>query len=277
MKSDFVRIDPDLELHFEEAGQGEQVILLVPGWTMSTRVFERQLDYFENSAEFRFVTFDPRAHGLSSKTADGHYYEQHGRDLQAFIDNLGLDRIVLGGWSFGCLAALSRINQFGSERLRGFIMLDGPPRAAGHDNRREWVTYSYDDADGSAEFYTLGRLRDPAGNNRAFAAWMLEDRSEENIRWVLEITGQTPDSAAALLNASSLYLDYEADLRALEGRLPLWYLLREGQLEIVANWARRNTPSAQVQAFGEHLMFWERAETFNTALIEFARRCFRGG
>ena len=55
--------------------------------------------------------------------------------LEPVIDKaakeLGLDQIVLGGWSFGCLAALSWINQFGSERLRGFIMLDGPPRAAG--------------------------------------------------------------------------------------------------------------------------------------------------
>ncbi len=275
MKSDFIRIAPDLDLHFEQAGRGERVILLVPGWTMSTRVFERQLEFFDNSSTYRCISFDPRGHGLSSKTADGHYYEQHGRDLHAFIDRLGLDQIVLGGWSFGCLATLSWINQFGSERLRGFIMLDGPPRAAGRDNRSEWVTYQYDDADGSAEFYTLGRLRDPANNNRAFAAWMLEDKTEEKIRWVLEITEQTPDSAAALLNASALYLDYESDLRALEGRLPLWYLLREDQLEIVENWAHQNTPSAEVQAFGEHLMFWERAATFNAALVEFAQRCFR--
>lgn len=273
MNTEFVRIDEQLDIHYRQAGRGEQVILLLPGWTMSTRVFERQLEYFRDSTRYRFVTLDPRAHGLSSKTADGHYYEQHGRDLHAFIEALGLDGIVLGGWSFGCLATLSYINQFGSDRLRGFIMLDGPPRAAGADNQREWVTYSYDDADGSAEFYTLGRLRDPASNNRAFAAWMLEDKSEANLRWVLEITEQTPDSAAALLNASALYLDYEADLRALEGNMPLWYLLREGQAEIVDRWARVNTPSARVEALGEHLMFWERAAEFNTRLVEFCDRC----
>ena len=262
LSRDAVRISP-----------GDQVILLLPGWTMSTRVFERQFEYFADSQRYRFISLDPRAHGLSSKTADGHYYEQHGRDLAAFIDALELDHMVLGGWSFGCLAVLSYVNQFGSDRLRGLIMLDGPPRAAAADNQREWVTYRYDDADGSAEFYTLGRLRNAADNNRAFAAWMLENRSEENIRWVLEITEQTPDSAAALLNASSLYLDYEADLRTLEGRIPLWYLLRESQLQVAADWARVNTPSARVQAFGEHLMFWEQAEKFNAALVEFAQDC----
>jgi hypothetical protein len=79
---------------------------------------------------------------------------------------------------------------------------------------------------------------------------MLEDRSEANIQWVLEITRQTPDDIAALLNANSLFLDYRDELRALEGKIPLCYLMRADREEIVAQWARENTPSAQVTAFG---------------------------
>jgi len=33
--------------------------------------------------------------------------------------------------------------------------------------------------------------------------------------------------------------------------------MRADKAEIVAHWAPGNTPSAQVIAFGEHLMFWE--------------------
>ncbi|MCP4387381.1 MAG: alpha/beta hydrolase [Gammaproteobacteria bacterium] len=273
MSAEFIKIDADLSLHYEQSGRGDITVLLVPGWTMSTRVFERQLEYFKQSTQCRFVTYDPRAQGLSSKTADGHYYEQHGRDLHAFIEDLQLDNIVLGGWSFGCLETLAYINQFGSSRLSGFIMIDGPPRAAGADNDKEWVTYRHDDADGSQAFYTLERLRNPEAANREFAAWMLENRSEDSIQWVLEITRQTPDSSASLLNATSVFLDYEADLRALEGKLPLWYLMREGSQAVVADWARKNTPSASVDAFGEHLMFWERAHQFNQALVAFIEKC----
>jgi hypothetical protein len=79
---------------------------------------------------------------------------------------------------------------------------------------------------------------------------MLEDRSEANIQWVLEITRQTPDDIAALLNANSLFLDYRDELCALEGKIPLCYLMRADREEIVAQWARENTPSAQVTAFG---------------------------
>ena len=275
MIDDFIQLDDELTIHYQQGGQGDITILLLPGWTMSTRVFEHQLEYFDESEQFRFISFDPRAHGLSSKTATGHSYQQHGRDLHEFINALELDSIILGGWSFGCLATLAYINQFGTERLSGFIMLDGPPRATAEDNSTDWATYRDDDADGLQQFYTLGRLRDPETSNREFAAWMLEDRSAANIQWVLEITRQTSDDVAGLLNASSICLDYRDDLRALEGKIPLCYLMRAGKEKIVTRWARENTPSAQVSAFGEHLMFWERADQFNYALNEFAQRCAR--
>lgn len=273
MSGEFIKIDADLDIHYEQAGQGDITVLLVPGWTMSTRVFERQLAFFKDSRRVRFVTYDPRAQGLSSKTGDGHHYEQHGRDLHSLIDGLQLDHIVLGGWSFGCMETLAYINQFGVSKLRGFIMIDGPPRAAGVDNKNEWVTYSYDDADGSQAFYTLERLRNPAQANREFSAWMLEDKSQQNIQWLLEITRQSPDSSAALLNATSVFLDYRTDLRALEGKMPLWYLMREGRYDVAADWARENTPSARIDAYGEHLMFWERAPQFNQSLLEFIEKC----
>ena len=273
MTGQYLEVDSGLTLHYETAGSGDRVILLIPGWTMSTRVFERQLEAFQSSTEFRFVTYDPRAQGLSSKTTDGHYYEQHGRDLHAFIEALDLEGIVLGGWSFGTLEALAYIEQFGADRLDGLIMLDGPPRATGEDNQQDWVTYRYDDADGQQSFYTLDRLRRPELANREFSSWMLEDPSEEKIEWVLEITRQMPNEAAALLNATSVFLDYRETLIALHERMPLWYLVRSDQKDIVANWAKTNTPTARVDAYGEHLMFWERADEFNADLIEFARHC----
>jgi len=43
--------------------------------------------------------------------------------------------------------------------------------------------------------------------------------------------------------------------------------------KIVPHWARENTPSAQVSAFGEHLMFREQSTKFNRLLFEFAGWC----
>ena len=274
MSSHFIKVDSELTIHYEETGKGNQTVLLIPGWTMSTRVYEHQLSFFESSSDYRFITFDPRAQGLSSKTNGGHFYPQHGKDLHHFIEELKLENFILGGWSFGTLATLAYINQFGSSKLSGFIMLDGPPRASGGDNTREWVTYRYDDADGSNQFYTYGKLEDSMLSNREFAAWLFEDATDKRVQWAIEMTLQTPNSAAALLNASSSFLDYEADLIDLHGKIPLWYMMRESQNTVSNNWSRIHTPSAKIDAFGEHMMFWERSDEFNALLLSFARQCF---
>ncbi len=65
MSSGRVRIDDELSLCCETSGRGATTVLLIPGWTMTTAVFERQLEYFAGSADYRFVTCDPRAHGES--------------------------------------------------------------------------------------------------------------------------------------------------------------------------------------------------------------------
>jgi len=269
----FLKIDDELTIHYEESGRGKIPVLFLPGWTMSTKVFERQLADFKESNEYRFITFDPRAHGLSSKTQEGHFYEQHGSDICAFIEKLGLENIVIAGWSFATLAVLAYVHQYGAKRLSGLIMLDGPPRAIGEDNKQEWVTYRYDDADAMQAFYTMGRLRNREIANREFAQWMLENKSSENIRWVLDITNQTPDTAAALLNATANFLDFREDLIALDGKIPLLYVVRNEIGELVSDWASRYTPTAQVCTLGEHLMFWERSDEFNQVLVEFLKRC----
>ena len=271
----YTTIDSELDIYYQESGYGDIPILLVPGWTMTTRAFEHQLDFFSTSEDYRFITYDPRAHGQSSKTISGHFYEQHGRDLHQFIENLELDNVILGGWSFGTLATLSYLNQFEHNHLRGFIMLDGPPRATGKDNKTDWATYRYDDADHFQKFFTLERLTDSKKTNHEFAQWMLEDRSEKNIEVILSMTIQTPDTSAALLNATANFLDYREDLISLETALPLIYIVREQQKEVVSQWAKNHTPSAQVTAFGEHMMFWERPQEFNRVLVEYADMCRR--
>ncbi|MGI9316664.1 MAG: alpha/beta fold hydrolase [bacterium] len=276
MPGKFLAIDSELTLHYEQAGYGDITVVMLPGWTMSTEVFEHQLKYFNRSTKYRFITVDPRAHGLSSKTEGGHFYEQHGRDLNVFIDKLDLNNIVLCGWSFGTLAALSYINQFGSDRLLGFVMLDGPPRTTGMDNKQDWVTYTYADSDGLKEFFTLERLRNKRKFNVEFANWMLEFRTKENIEWIVNITNQVPDNSAALLNATSDFLDYRKDLIDLSPKLPLIYIVRKERGEIVSNWAEENTPAARVVSFGEHMMFWERPNEFNSVFIDYLENCRLG-
>ena len=60
-----------------------------------------------------------------------------------------------------------------------------------------------------------------------FAKWMLEDPSPDNVAWVADMSNLTSGTVASVLNATGFYLDYSADLVALEGGMPLLYVVRE--------------------------------------------------
>lgn len=262
-------------MYYQESGWGEIPVVFVPGWTMTSEVFCRQLTCFEDSTAYRFITLDPRSHGLTATTANGNYYEKHGEDLHEFIIALGLEGLVLCGWSFATLATLSYVSQFGSAKLAGFIMLDGPPRACGESNKDDWVTYTFDDRDGAEEFFTMAKLKGPGKANHEFATWMLEDRSSDAIEWIISMTVKTSNETAALLNASAHFLDFRTELIRIGELMPVWCVVRKNQYEVVTKWCADNLQTARISAFGEHMMFWEQSERFNAELQDFLKTCVK--
>ncbi len=268
-EAETVKVSDDLTLHYEAAGDGDRVILFVPGWGMSAEVFEHQLKHFEGSSEFRAIAYDPRSQGQSTQTAGGHHYDQRGADLHALIEALGLENITLVGWSYGVLDQFAYLDQQGTDKLDAAVIVDGTVRTVGEDNTREWVWYARSDADGYRQWYTMAPLTDRAGFNTAFAEWMLEEPKPETIDWVASLANQTPDATMALLNETASYADYTEALHGLNGKLPLLIIVREEWGPVVGDYAKANLPDAKVIAFGKHMMFWDQPETFNAALSDF--------
>ena len=58
---------------------------------------------------------------------DGNDYLTHGRDVAGLIDALGLKDIVLIGWSTGNLDTWSYVQQFGKDKLRGYVSAPALP------------------------------------------------------------------------------------------------------------------------------------------------------
>ena len=123
IRSEFVRITDDFTIHVEESGNGDMPIVFIPGWTMSTKVFGRQLAHFRESNRWRAISYDPRGQGLTTKTIEGHSYQQHGRDLGAFIAVLGLKRVVLIGHSIGGPVVLEAARRMPG-RVAGLVLVD---------------------------------------------------------------------------------------------------------------------------------------------------------
>ena len=173
MSSARVRVDVGLSLHCETSGRKATMVLLVPGSTMTTAVFARQVEHFSGSPDDRFVTIAPRARGESTETASGHYDARCARVLEALIDAPDLDCIRLGGWYCGPLGSV-RLRQSVRQSMRRrsarrLIMPDGPPRAAGVADTKNRVSYRHDDTHGHDVHLPLGRLTDHHETNRAIA------------------------------------------------------------------------------------------------------------
>jgi pimeloyl-ACP methyl ester carboxylesterase len=148
------------------------------------------------------------------------------------------------------------------------IMIDTGPDVTGA-TRDEWVWYLNDDSDGYARWFTEGIIEDRQNLIHEFAKWMLEEPTPENVAWVSNIANTTSSSVAAIENATGFYLDYSTDLAALEGKIPLMYVVREESKPVAEKWIKANTPSATAVYLGKHMMFWERPTEFNKVVDDF--------
>lgn len=150
-----VKIDDTLTIHYQQAGSGSTTIIFIPGWMMSTEVFEHQLAHFEGSTEYRALAYDPRCQDKSSTPVEGHTYQQHARDLARLLEELELEHVILAGWSYGVTEQLAYVNQFGTEKVKAMIMIDTGPKISGA-TRDEWIWYLNDDSDGYSRSFTEG-------------------------------------------------------------------------------------------------------------------------
>ena len=265
----YVTIDESLKIYYQQQGSGPQTIIFIPGWSMSSQVFKYQLSYFEDSKKFKVFAYDPRGQGRSSKPNSGYSYHQRGKDLAQFIGKLNLSNVVLVGWSFGTLDMLSYISQYDTDNVKAVVVLDGTPTTMLDTVKNSWAWIDSVDSQSVRRTTTLAVLSKPRAFYRQFASWMLENQSTEKLNEIVDIAMQTPPFVAALTNETASYANYEETLINLEGKLPLYYIVRDEWANIVRQWRDKNTPSAKLSSKGRHLMFWEYPSEFNQMLEAF--------
>jgi pimeloyl-ACP methyl ester esterase len=92
-------------IHVESEGDGDTAIVFLHGIMMSGAVFKHQMKAL--SADYRVVTIDIRGFGQSDKPDDGYSGENFVGDLKTIIEQMGLKRPVIAGWSMGGAIAMA--------------------------------------------------------------------------------------------------------------------------------------------------------------------------
>ena len=152
-------------LYFEDSGGDGPAVLLSHGFLMDHEMFAPQVEAL--AGEFRVVTWDERGTGRTPATGPFTYWDL-ADDALGLLDQLGIERAVLGGMSQGGFISL-RAALRAPERVRGLILIDtqaGPELAdavpAYDAMYEEWLANGPADVEDVVASIILGPGCDPA-------------------------------------------------------------------------------------------------------------------
>ena len=260
----YVRVSPDLELYYEEAGNGRPLIF-VTGWTGTGEFFApHQISHF--SKKYRVLAYDPRSHGRSSKTLEGHTYLQHGKDLRAFMEALKLKDAIVVGWSWGCHDVYGYFRAYGTDNISAFVCIDQTPRSV-PAQKGDWAEFG--DAAEVGGFINGVAYDRRALMNEFIPTMMQRKMTPDEIAWALDQTQKTPNYVAVLLGADGSFGDYTEEAKKIDGKIPVLNILGEAHADSAKAWLAKNAPHSETFVLGNHMMFREYPEKFNAALDAF--------
>ncbi|MGN7227274.1 alpha/beta fold hydrolase [Dietzia maris] len=133
----YLAVEGENRVYFEHhTTGGTQTIVLAHGWGMSGRVWDYVIpQLLENKIDV--VTVDARACGQSDKDFNDVSIAALGSDIVSVVDHLGLDRVVLNGWSLGGAVVVDAAAKLGN-KLEGLVLTGGAtPR---YTNTDDWTS-----------------------------------------------------------------------------------------------------------------------------------------
>jgi pimeloyl-ACP methyl ester carboxylesterase len=255
-----------VRLHYTDAGGGPPLVCL-PGWSMSGRWFDLQVDAFAGSR--RVVVLDPRAQGRSEPVERGHRLGRHAADLHDLLTALDLRDVAVLAWSRGTSVLMAYWEIFGADRVRA-VALSG--FNASLTARPDWP-WGFNNP--PAQF-VLEVERDVDGVLRAMMAEMVLVRLDPELTSTLvESSLATPARAAARMLADHFAVDW----RDLLPTLTVPVLVCAGRQDAAAPLAAAQAavdllPDAELAVFERsgHCPFVEEPAAFNARLAAFLDR-----
>jgi len=253
------------KLAFNDHGQGP-VVLLIHGFPLCRKMWQPQIGPLV-AAGYRVVTPDLRGYGDSAPERFPLRMEDYAADLVALLDELAIDRAVIGGFSMGGYVLMSLLERY-PERVKAALFM--MTRAAADDEagkqRRKLL---------ADEALALG----PGRVADAFASLLFAPGTgpqsllvHEVRRWML---ATVPGSMAAGLLAMRERKDYVASLKNFT--TPALVIGADQDLAIPLGHSvllDKGLPHSELQvvAGAGHLANLEQPERFNRILLDYLAR-----
>lgn len=259
-------------LEFDDQGNGPAIVFL-HGWSLGKEAFDRQRRAL--SERYRIVVPDMRGHGNSAPFDNGDGISTLAGDLERLLVELGLEDVILVGWSMGALVAWQTAEGPQRGRIRGIVTIDMVPRVlngAGWQHGLRAGTHLYDvDID-------LTKMRDDwraftrAYVPMVFASGMAIER-RTLIDEMLEHVADNDLASMTNLWQALVHADYVDTVQRLDVPTLITYgALSQIYTEEAAAWMDEHMPRSRRLCFSGsgHAPHLEEPREFNQALVDFA-------
>jgi non-heme chloroperoxidase len=114
-----------IEVDYEDHGSGQPVVL-IHGYPLDGASWEKQ-ERVLLQAGYRVITYDRRGFGRSSQPTIGYDYDTFAADLDAVLEHLDLDDVVLVGFSMGTGEVARYLGTYGSARVAKAVLMGAIP------------------------------------------------------------------------------------------------------------------------------------------------------
>lgn len=261
----YLAVEGDRRIYYEHYRGSGRPVVLVHGWGMSARVWDTTLPALL-AAGHQVVSLDHRACGSSDKDFEDVSIDSIGSDVARLVTELGLNGVVLNGWSLGGAVVVDAGAKLGGN-LAGIVLTGGatPKYLQGEGWQHGGTRDVFDQ--------TIAALRD---NRPEFLHALAEgvchaEVGKATIEWMWQIfmqTGSRADAALADLG--------EIDQRKTLADLSVPVLVAHGTNDAIVPFdigaeAAKLAPGGRLVQFDQsgHAPFLEEGPKYRSELLEF--------
>ena len=244
-----------VEIHFDRQGNNSPALVFVHGWANDRTIWDAQVAYF--ASNYEVISIDLPGFGESGNNR--HYFSiaGFGQDVATVIEELGLSKVVLVGFSAGAGVVISTAAEI-PERVVGVVLVEGL-----HDIEMETPESA---VDAVLAFY-LDLVADPTNEKLVGGGFYMKNQEESFQR------------VAAMLHGAPRVGWRESLVDAIRWREEECIgLLKQLQVPVTAIYAelrpinieafRKYVPSFRARTIPDagHLVMWDAPQEFNRLL-----------
>jgi len=250
-------------------GRGRPIVL-IHGWSMSSRFWRRQLSL---SDEFQIITIDLRGHGKSQSVLRGNTTPRYARDVREVLRALHLSDVMLIGWSMGGSVVMDYWQQFGDDLVSAIGLVETGPCPM---SDAPWNTHRYFGHKVEAMKADLARMVDDRksfGTNFVNNMFLNGQAPSHALRWMLAEYMQVSDQTATTIYEDYAQRDYTGVLPTIT--VPTIALYGRSKHMCfgpsTGRFVAGSIPDSRFVILDKsgHLPFYEEADLFNEALKHF--------